>query len=95
MESLGEELVKTLDNGTAFTIPIGNGIPIPESVVVTWCIMAFVVVVSIIFTHNLKIVPKGPQLYVEALVGFILSLRVFSEKKVRNLYLILAQLLFI
>ena len=73
MESLGEELVKTLDNGTAFTIPIGNGIPIPESVVVTWCIMAFVVVVSIIFTRNLKIVPKGPQLYVEALVGFINS----------------------
>ena len=35
MESLGEELVKTLDNGTAFTIPIGNGIPIPESVVST------------------------------------------------------------
>ena len=73
MESLGEELVKTLDNGTAFTIPIGNGIPIPESVVVTWCIMAFVVVVSIIFTRNLKIVPKRPQLYVEALVGFINS----------------------
>ncbi len=73
MGSLGEELVKTLDNGTAFTIPIGNGLPVSESVVVTWCIMAFLVVISILFTRNLKLVPKGPQLYVEALVGFINS----------------------
>lgn len=73
MGSLGEELVSTLDNPAAFTIPLGSGIDVSQSVVITWCIMAFLVIASVIFTRNLKLVPKGPQLYVEAVVGFINS----------------------
>ena len=56
---------------TSFTIPIGGGIPVPQSAVTTWVIMAIVVLLCIIFVRNLKVIPEGPQVYVEALVGFI------------------------
>ena len=71
MGSLANELMKALELRTSFVIPVGKGIPVPESTVVTWGIMAIVVLLCIIFVRNLKIEPEGPQLYVEALVGFI------------------------
>ena len=51
MDNLGETLMEELNCETVFTI--GN-IDISEAVVVTWIIMAFVVVVSILLTRNLK-----------------------------------------
>ena len=71
--SLGEELVKALDNKIAFNIPIGSGVPIPQSVVTTWIIMAVVVILSIIFTRKLSIIPSKPQMCVEMLIDFIYS----------------------
>ncbi|MEG1999939.1 MAG: F0F1 ATP synthase subunit A [Evtepia sp.] len=57
---------------TAFTIPLFGGIPIPESVAVTWIVMAFLVIASIALTRNLKIVPTSKsQTCVEILVGAI------------------------
>jgi len=50
-------------------IPIFGGIPVPTSVAITWGIMAFVVLFSLIFVRNLKMVPTGPQLYIEAAVS--------------------------
>ena len=44
MGSLAEELMNELNCETAFTIPVFGGIPVPESVVATWIIMAFLVV---------------------------------------------------
>ncbi len=41
--------------GLVFTIPIFGGIDISESVVVTWIIMAVLVLVAIILTRNMKI----------------------------------------
>ena len=46
--------MEELDSHTAFTIPIFGGIPVAESVVVTWGIMAFLVILSILFTRHLK-----------------------------------------
>ena len=67
MEELSKDMIGALNN-KAYVI---GGLNIPESVIITWCIMAFLVIVSILFTRNLKIVPSKPQMVVEAIVGFI------------------------
>ncbi len=65
--SLTEVLKEELNCRTVFTIPIGNGIPVFESVVVTWVIMAVLVVLSLILTRNLKVMNPGKkQLLLEA-----------------------------
>ena len=71
MGSLANELMEALELKTSFVIPIAGGITVPESTVITWGIMAIVILLCIIFVRNLKVVPEGPQVYVEALVGFI------------------------
>lgn len=65
MGDLSEKLMEELESKTAFTIPIFGGIPVPDSCVVTWIIMAVLVVLSIIFTHKLKKVPTGKQCLIE------------------------------
>lgn len=57
MGNLADELMAELNCETAFTIPIFGGIPIPESVAVTWIIMAALVIISILLTRNLKVIP--------------------------------------
>lgn len=71
MEGFSEELMAKLGSATAFTIPIGKGIPIPMSVAVTWGIMAVLVLVSIWLTHNMRMVPKGRQALVELAVDWV------------------------
>ena len=71
MDALRDELLGKLDNKIAFTIPVFGGIPVPESVVVTWGIMLFLVRLSIICTRRLKKVPGKAQLVAEMFVGFI------------------------
>lgn len=71
MENLAEELMSGLECKTAFVIPIFGGIPVPVSVVVTWGIMAVIMILTLLFVRNLKLVPRGPQVIVEMLVGFI------------------------
>ena len=69
MGNLAEELMSQLTCETAFTIPIFGGIGIPESVVATWIIMAFLVILSIWLTSNLKVVPTSKrQVFVETCV---------------------------
>jgi len=79
MEDLASRLMEELDSKISFTIPFhgGGGIPVPNSVVVTWGIMAFIMILTLIFVRNLKLVPDKPQIIVEAIVGFIYNL--FSE----------------
>lgn len=62
---LSEKLMEELENKTAFTIPILGGIPVPESCLVSWIIIAAIVILSIILTHNMKKVPKGKQCLLE------------------------------
>lgn len=55
MDGLAENLMEELNCETVFTIPVGDGIPVYESVVVTWIIMAVLILLAFIFTRNLKI----------------------------------------
>ncbi|MGB8455856.1 MAG: F0F1 ATP synthase subunit A [Anaerocolumna sp.] len=71
MGDLATELMSDLDSKISFIIPIFGGIPIPNSVVVTWGIMAFLMILTLVFVRNLKMVPTGAQVYVEYAVGAI------------------------
>ncbi len=54
---------------TVFTVPVLGGIS--ESVVVTWIIMAVLVILSIIFVRNLKVENPGKvQIALEAAIGW-------------------------
>lgn len=56
MGGLAEELLAELEVETVFTIHLGSlDIPIAESTVITWVIMAVVLLVSIFLTRNLKV----------------------------------------
>ena len=75
MGNLADELMAELNCETAFTIPVFGGIPIPESVAVTWIIMAALVIISILLTRNLKVIPTSRrqillELALEKLNGF-------------------------
>ena len=43
---------------TVFTIPVFGGIPIAESVAVTWIIMAVLLILSLVLVRNLRDVYK-------------------------------------
>ena len=55
--NLTETLMEELNCETVFTLPVLGGIS--ESVVVTWIIMAVLVVLSIILTRNLRVENPG------------------------------------
>jgi F-type H+-transporting ATPase subunit a len=55
MDSLAENLLEELTCKTVFTIPVFGGIEIAESTVLTWAIMAVLVLASILMTRNLKV----------------------------------------
>ena len=46
MDAFQETLVEELGNKTAFTIPLLGGIPVAESVVVSWIVMAVLVILA-------------------------------------------------
>ncbi len=72
MEGFKESLTEALTNETVFTIPVLGGIPIGSSVVVTWIIMAFWMILTLILTRNLKVENPGKvQAALEAAVGFL------------------------
>ena len=71
MEAFTEELLSQLECKISFIIPILGGIPVPQSVVATWIIMAFLVLFSVVFVRNLEMIPKGMQNYIEAIVAWL------------------------
>ena len=71
MEEFASELMSKLESKTSFTIPVFNGIPIPESVLTTWIIMGIIMILTLVFVRNLKLIPTGSQNYVESLVDFL------------------------
>lgn len=73
LEEFASELMSQLESKVAFHI---GGIPVATSIVITWGIMLFMVVLSIVLVRNLKMVPTGPQIYLETVVG---SLNNFVE----------------
>lgn len=74
MDELVKNLMEKLNCDTAFTIPIFGGIPVAESVFVTWLIMAVVILLCAIFVRNLKVTNPGKgQLLLETAVSGIYS----------------------
>lgn len=74
MDELVKNLMAELNCDTAFTIPIFGGIPVAESVFVTWLIMAIVILLCAIFVRNLKVTNPGKgQLLLETAVSGIYS----------------------
>ena len=70
--NLANALIEELNCETAFTIPLFGGIPISETVVVTWIIMAVLLVISLVLTRNLKVENPGKiQLALEAFITWI------------------------
>ena len=55
MEQIKEKLLEELQTPTVFTIPIGKGIPITESVVVSWIVMGVLILAALLLTRNLKV----------------------------------------
>lgn len=71
LERISERLSEAMETQIAFKIPLFGGIPVPVSCVVTWIIMAILVVLSILLTRNLKLVPDRKQMMLESFVGFL------------------------
>ncbi len=72
---LAEELKAELEIPTAFTIPIGDGIAINQTVVITWCIIAVLFILMLILTRGF--VTKNPgkrQALIEAFVVWMQDL---------------------
>ena len=72
---LSAEITEQIECNVLFHIPfpfVDGGIPVYESTVVTWIIMAVIVLLSILLTRKLKIVPTSKvQIALEACVGWI------------------------
>lgn len=70
--NLAAELTRELNTETLFTIPVLGGIPINESTVITWIIMAILVIASILLTRNLKVENPGKvQLLLESGIQWV------------------------
>ena len=77
--NLAEKLTEELNCKVVFTIPVGDGLPIYESVVVTWIVMAVLVLLSIILVRNLKVENPGKkQLALEA--GYLFFRNFFNTE---------------
>lgn len=69
MDAFIESLLEELNCETVFTVPILGGIPVLESVAVTWIIMAALTLLAIVFVRNLKVENPGrTQLLLETAV---------------------------
>ncbi len=72
MEGIAAEMFEKInETKIAFTVPIFGGIPIPQSVVVTWGIMAVVVIFCAIFTRGFDLMPGRLQTVIEMFVCWI------------------------
>lgn len=48
-----------------------TGIDINETVIVSWVVMGILIGASLVLTRNLKQIPKGPQVFLEAMIEFV------------------------
>lgn len=69
---LGEELLQSMSPHDLFNINIfGFNIPVSDTVVVMWVVMAVLIIVALVLTRKMKLVPEGKQNVAEAYVDFI------------------------
>jgi len=70
MGTLADDLKSGLTVKTVFTIPLFGGIPVKESVVVTWIVIAILSVLAIWLGHGLSVKnPSKRQLFAELVVS--------------------------
>ncbi len=75
MGDLAVRLREELEIKTAFTIPLFGGIDVNQSVVVTWFIMAFLLIFSLVMTSGMKTRNPGRrQVIIETIVTFLQGL---------------------
>lgn len=96
---LSEELKEKLNIADkSFDILPGPGeFHVPESCVVTWLVMLVLVILSIIFTRNMEIVPKGKQAVFESFMEMLSRFfyGVLGEKGKRFIPYILTVILYL
>jgi F-type H+-transporting ATPase subunit a len=67
-----ENLDKVMKPNDVFSFNIfGVHIPISDSIIMMWIIMAFLIIFAYVFTRKLKMVPEGKQNFIELVVDFI------------------------
>lgn len=75
VDAMGEELQEQLQNRilweSPFDVPLLGPIHISESVVMTWFIMAIIMVLVLVLTRNLKVIPNKRQAFVEFAVTWL------------------------
>ena len=72
--SISTEIVEQINCEVLFTIPvpfIEGGIPVYESTVVTWIIMAAITLICALLTRKMELIPGKRQMFVEACVKWI------------------------
>ncbi|MDR2246106.1 MAG: F0F1 ATP synthase subunit A [Treponema sp.] len=68
----GEHLTESLKFVTVFSFKLfGQEIPVTETVVITWLVMAILIIASLLLTRNLKQIPRGAQCILEGAVEFL------------------------
>ena len=77
MGQLSEIINEELQVKTVFTIPLFGGIPVSESVVVTWILMAVMILGAFLLTRNMKLhnilmIPLHLKNLLEHLIFFLL-----------------------
>jgi F-type H+-transporting ATPase subunit a len=78
--SISEKITEGIGIKTVFTIhAFGYSVPISDTVVSSWIVMAVIILASIILTRKMREVPKKPQLLLEAFIGFIND---FAQEKI-------------
>ena len=87
---MGEELQEQLQNKilweSPFDVPLLGPIHISESVVMTWFIMAIIMVLVLILTRDLKIVPGKRQAFLEMAVTWLTDFFVGNMGKAGKRY---------
>lgn len=71
IEKITKAINEAMETEIAFKIPLFGGIPVPVSCVVTWIIMAVLVLASVLLTRNLQIVPGKRQAALESFISFL------------------------
>ncbi len=70
--SISERITQGISIKTVFTLhAFGLAIPISDTVVSTWIVMAMLILASYLLTRRFREMPRKPQLLLEAFIGFI------------------------
>ncbi len=78
LSDLSERIVSEMNTETVFTIPVFGGIGVDEGTVVTWIVMAVMILASFLLTRNLRVdhISKrqaAVELFVTKLEGVVLG----------------------